>query len=785
MDNQSEEYKWEQRRVDEVVEKAAAKASFLQQYVGTIKSTIVGMRKNFWEDVTVNFEDATEAAETHASLKQQAELLSERERSYTHSQNEVKTLQRLQYSPYFGRIDFKEDGEKQADSIYLGIGSFYDEKTEQFLVYDWRAPISSLYYDYTVGPATYKAPVGMVSGEMTVKRQFLIRSGIIESVFDSSVTIGDTLLQEVLGKQANTAMKSIVATIQREQNAIIRNETSRMLIVQGVAGSGKTSAALQRIAYLLYRYRESLLAEQILLFSPNPIFGSFVSTVLPELGEDNMQQTTFQNYIEHQLGKDILLEDSFTQMEYVLSAYADNKYEARISSIKYKASQEYMKVLDSYVIFLKEQGMLFLDVEFRGEQIVSAKQIEIYFYSLDRALSLANRVRLTTEWLIQLLKTEEKKERKKPWVEEEMELADQHLLTLVHQKLQRERRYTEDTFDDFEREQRLLAAMIVREHMKPTYRFVKQLQFLHIYAVYQNLFSNSMFALQFVSEQELPSEWQEICKVSSGLLKNSSIPYEDATAYLYVKEQLEGVQKNTSIRHVFIDEAQDYSPFQFIFLKRLFPFAKMTVLGDYNQSIHVQSENVNLFHLTSLYGEKATERIELTRSYRSTKQIIEFSRMLLPSGQHIQPFQREGKKPVVIKVTDEDRVSQIVTCVKSLQHHTIAIICKTAKESKLAYELLQPGIDVRLITKETASYDHGVLIIPSYLAKGIEFDAVIIYDASKTQYGRENERKLFYTACTRAMHELYLFYTNEVSPFLHEVTQELFERDGLEEYEIE
>ena len=318
-DLQNLDWRTEQDRVDFVIKEIDKKTKKFKQGAGNVSSDVLELRKTFWEDVTVNMDEPDDVIETAASIKQQAELLSERERTHKQIDKQLNTLARLKYSPYFGRIDFWENGEKSADQVYLGIASLMDEQDENFLIYDWRAPISSLYYDYPPGPAEYETLEGTIKGEMKLKRQFIIRASEIKGMFDTGVTIGDEMLQEVLGNNASTQMKSIVATIQREQNQIIRDERSNLLIVQGVAGSGKTSAALQRVAYLLYRYRGTLKSENIMLFSPNPLFNSYVATVLPELGEENMQQVTFQEYLNHRLGKEFDVEDPFSQMEYLLN----------------------------------------------------------------------------------------------------------------------------------------------------------------------------------------------------------------------------------------------------------------------------------------------------------------------------------------------------------------------------------------------------------------------------------------------------------------------------------
>lgn len=778
MEKIGQEWKQEQHRVKEVVGKIEKHMDTLERYASASMKDVVQIRKHFWDDVTVNVDNAKEAVETAASIKQQAELLSEREQNHRHAYNQLKGLKRLQQSPYFGRIDFIEDGESSGESIYLGIHSFYDESTEQFLVYDWRAPISSLYYDYSLGRAKYVAPNETISGEMTLKRQYVIRNGQIISMFDTGVTIGDKLLQEVLGNNANTQMKSIVSTIQKEQNQIIRNETSRLLVVQGAAGSGKTSAALQRVAYLLYRYRDTLHAEQIVLFSPNSMFNSYVSTVLPELGEDNMKQTTFQEYLENHIEKKFELEDPFTQMEYVLTGTKERNYETRLDGIKYKASSDFIEVVDQYVAYLKQEGMLFKDIKFRGEIIISKEQIKERFYEFDASIRIPNRIKLISEWLLKELKQQEKIERKALWVEEEIQLLDKETYAKVYRKLQQKQEYSEGTFDDFEREQNMLAAIVVKEHFKPLRRRVKKLQFIHTPALYIQLFKDPQFAKQLVEENKLPQRWNEICKETIEKIQRFYMSYEDATPYLYMKDQLEELQRNTSVQHIFIDEAQDYSAFQYAFLKRIFPHTKMTILGDFNQTIYEHASENEFSQLSALYGEELSEKIILTRSYRSTKQIIEFTKQLITDGEEIEPFQREGKQPTIQEVEEgEAHHKKIVEQIERLQqngHKTIAVICKTAEESEAAYHVLQKSLQVRLIKKETSSFDTGILIIPSYLSKGVEFDAVIIYDASKRKYSRESERKLFYTACTRAMHELYIYSVGEMNAFLQSVSRDTY-----------
>ncbi|WP_078547611.1 RNA polymerase recycling motor HelD [Litchfieldia alkalitelluris] len=766
----------EQNRVNQVMELIDKKKDRLERNTGGLKKDIIGIRTDFWEDVTVNFDEPDDIGETFTSIKQQTELLSERERSHKQFYQQMKNLERLKHSPYFGRVDFLEEGESQVDQIYLGITSLMDEAEENFVIYDWRAPISSLYYDYAPGPAHYSTPSGEIDGEMKLKRQFIIRDGWIKSMFETGVTIGDEILQEVLGNQANTQMRSIVSTIQREQNQIIRNEKSKMLIVQGVAGSGKTSAALQRVAYLLYKHRKTISADNIMLFSPNPMFNSYVGTVLPELGEENMKQTTFQAYLEHRLGNKFKVEDPFTQIEYVLNDIKDPLYSIRTESIHFKASLDYKKLIDQYVFTLNEKGLIFKNIDFRGDTIITSKQIEKYFYSIDNNISIANRIQMVSEWLLKKLVKIQKVERQKDWVIEESELLDREDYLKAYNKLQNDNRFTENTFDDYEREEQLLAKIVIKRNFKPIKKAVRDYGFINLKANYINMLHWSIKNKDIQSQ--LPDCWDEICKFTIERINDQHLSNEDATPFLYLQDQIEGKQTETTIRHLFIDEAQDYSPFQFAFFKELFPNSSMTILGDINQTIYTHAMNNSSVFSEGSNESENQEIIKLMRSYRSTKQIVEFTRGLVAGGGEIEPFNRNGNKPILTEMdTLENLNNGVLECVKALQgegHKTIAIICKTSSESSKAYNDLKDTLHLKLVNSKTSEFDQGVLIIPAYLAKGIEFDAVVIYNCSNDRYHHASELNLFYTACTRAMHELYLFSLGKRSSFFDNVSDDTF-----------
>jgi len=771
-EKQLKELEKEQNRVDSIIKEIDKKAEKWNESSSGVGSDALQLRKTFWEDVTVNFDESDDVEETFTSIKQQAALLSERERTQSQMIKQLKTLSRLRFSPYFGRVDFHEEGESQTEKIYLGIASLMDEKEENFLIYDWRAPISGLYYDYSPGPANYKTETDIIEGTMELKRQFVIKSGKIKAMFETGVTIGDEMLQEVLGNNADTQMKTIVATIQKEQNQIIRNDSSSLVIVQGVAGSGKTSAAMQRVAYLLYRYRNIINSENIMLFSPNPLFNSYVGTVLPELGEENMQQATFQEYLATRFGGNYTLEDPFEQMEYLLKADKDEAYYMRKNSIRFKSSLEFKYLLDRFAEKLSKESLPFKNIGFKRRIIISKEDINAYYDSIDNTISIPNRLQQVKEWLIKELKKKAKLEQKQEWVEKEIQFLEKEDYLEAYKQSQQKQGSANDTFNDYEREQKWLTEMVVKKRFKPLFNSVKKLKFVDTRAIFIDFFKEN-----HGKNALLPDEWEKSAAVTISNLEKRIIAYEDATPFLYLQDLVEGRKSNTSIRHVFIDEAQDYTPFQFAYIKMMFPYSKMTLLGDMNQAIYSGPTGAPTILAESEldFGEK--EIYKLTKTYRSTRQIVEFTRQLIEGGELIEPFNRTGPKPVIVQIDDcydqSTVASELIVKMQEAGHKNIAIICKTAKESKTAFEAIKQNHDARLIEKGTLTFESGINVVPAYLAKGIEFDAVLIFDVS--EYQREEERKLLYTACTRAMHELYVLSVGKLSPLLERVSKKTYD----------
>ncbi|TMN22967.1 RNA polymerase recycling motor HelD [Lentibacillus cibarius] len=767
MTSNNSTYDEEQQRVNHVIKTIDEKAEKTIDRSTSIKESVIELRKNFWEDVTVNIDEPDDVIETQASIKQQAELLTQKEQSHGKLDDELKTLKRLRESPYFGRIDFHEDTEQTAEPIYIGIASLMDGNNQDFLIYDWRAPISSLYYDYSPGEAQYETMEETINGEITLKRQFIIRQGLIKGMFDTGVTIGDRLLQEVLGNNASTKMKSIVATIQKEQNRIIRNKGNQYLVVQGAAGSGKTSAALQRIAYLMYAHRDILGPDNIVLLSPNPLFSSYIANVLPELGETNVRQTTFLDYLEDQIRHPFTIESPFEQMEYVMTEKQDNAI--RMQNIDCKSDLTFMRLIDAFIDHLNKQDIQFRNITFRGEVLISKEQIRDYFYSLDETITIPNKLELVAKWLLQEIREKQRNELDKDWVLEKTELLDKEdYQDAFHQSQEQAKHETNETVH----EESILRKEVVKRVFAPIKKKIKAHQFVHAAATYQQLFTNW-------TPDDPPVNWEAIRTYTAGHLAENFLPWEDAAAYLYFQYRLLGTPLDRSVRYLVVDEAQDYAAFQFTLIKHIFPNARMTLLGDINQAIYSYMADENPLVSTGP-GEASYEKITLTKSYRSTRQIAEFTIPFAPGSERIEPFNREGNKPLLIRENKEHLAETLAAETNRLYENgseTIGIICKTQEESNQVANLLKDKIAFTQIDESTGNFSKGLLILPVYLAKGIEMDAVIIPDASADKYDNETDRTLFYTACTRAMHELVMVSAGDPAPFISEAPQETYREE--------
>lgn len=722
--------------------------------VSNYKKEAIDLQKEMWEDAKCmptdlfDLEGPTTIWQYQASLSNQA-------RKYKFAYDKVGRLERMYQSPYFGRIDFIEDGEENAEQIYIGIYNLSTSNTREILVYDWRAPISSMFYDYETGLCSYDCPAGSISGQMLLKRQYKIENMNIVYMFDSSLSINDEMLQEILGKSTDSRMKTIVTSIQMEQNAVIRNSQNKILIVEGPAGSGKTSIALHRAAYLLYKYRESIKSENILVFSPNHVFEDYISNVLPELGEENIQRSTFIDFFEYVLETKYRIETMHQQMEYILTG---NTNKTRLSCIKFKSSLQYLTILKKYIEQLENGiGLEFKDLIYNGTLIITADDIYRLFRNDYSIFSYAKRLEKLRQRLFYLLEQCEEKRVKE----------------LLENDLQENHSSTE--------EERTLADQNVKAELESLKNDIILMTAFDVYLLYKNLFRNIESFAQYVDNLEIEDLGSlglyTACQLEQGIIK-----YEDVAPIIFLKIVLNTGGNTKSIKHVIIDEAQDYTVIHYEIFKKVFEHCNMTILGDLNQSVNGYMNVGSFNNISDVFNKKDTKSISLTKSYRSSKEIADFCKEILMYTNHAEQLNRHGNKPKIIKIDKSNsfrRIAADIFDLKSKNYKLIAVICKTAGQCEALYKSINSYVDIGLISNQNEVYQGGVVIIPSYLAKGLEFDAVLVNSIENMDYSEAEDRRLLYTVCTRALHELYLYYFDNMSSFIKNIDEDFYINDIL------
>lgn len=715
------------------------------------KKEAISVQKKMWEEARIAIMDLCDLEGPTSAWQHQVEIANQA-RKYNFSFNAVSRLERMYQSPYFGRIDFLEEGEEKEEHVYIGINNLNDSKSREILIYDWRAPISSMFYDFETGSCSYQCPAGLINGEMKLKRQFKIENQEIIYMFDSSLRINDEMLQEILGKSTDNRMRTIVTSIQQEQNRIIRNDGNKILIVQGAAGSGKTSIALHRAAYLLYKYRDSIKSENILVFSPNHVFEDYISNVLPELGEENIQRSTFIDYFRDIFTEKYKYENMNEQMEYIMSGYAK---EIRLQAIKFKASMEFLNILKNYVNYLESgTNIEFKDVIYMDKLMISAEDVCQLFKAEYRHFPYAKRLEKVRQRLLFLLEDYEDKRRK---------------------ELQKDEAFVDGCYSNSEL--KLKASQKVKEEFEPVKNEIYKMTAFDVYSLYFNLFDSSSSFRETLDLNGLDA-FPAICEYTSDQIKQGIIYYEDIAPIVFLNTALDNVNQAKAIKHVVIDEAQDYTAIQYEIIKRVFGHCKMTILGDLNQTVN-EYMNIGSFGVIGKIFEKEdTESIALTKSYRSSKEIADFCNGLLTSGNNAEQLNRHGSKPVIVKVDRHNLVKRLeddILKLKSNGHKLIAVICKTAGQCETLFNNIRNDLDVSLISNNNEEYQGGVVLIPSYLAKGLEFDAVLVASIEDTEYSREDDRRLLYTVCSRALHELHLYYQDNLSELIKSMDNSLYE----------
>ncbi|CAI2631378.1 DNA helicase IV [Apilactobacillus kunkeei] len=743
----------EQNRVDKVVAKLHKRIDKTEAEYQKAHNETKRVQQNYGNNTSVNYVEVDDRIETSADLQQQRGLVNKVVQSEAIIKNQLETYKKLADSPYFGRIDIKDDGDDDTESLYIGTASFVDDN-ENFLVYDWRAPISSIYYNGTLGKVSYQTPAGKQSTDLEKKRQFQISHGEINNMFDTNETVGDEMLQSVLGQQHDEVMQNIVSTIQKEQNDIIRDTYSDLLVVQGVAGSGKTSAILQRIAFLLYHSRSSLQADQIILFSPNRLFSHYISDVLPSLGERNMRQVTLQEFIAHRL-EGVNVQSLFNQYE-TEQSYTDD--EKAIQS--FKRSHQYMTSIDNYINTVFNDDIAFQSILIDGKVFFDAEVIKDIYASQPKQMKPADKFLKTKNRLIEILKKRIEVEVYKPWVDDAIDQLNSeqyHDFMEGHQL---------GSFQDEDDERYFIAKQIVTEHFRKVYDALYNGSFFDPYLQYQ----------RFMQQVVLPKDvnvdaWNDDVDGFADSIELHQVRLDDAAPLLYMRDLMIGGGQNQTMQYLFVDEMQDYSIAQLIYIKHAFPQTKINLIGDSEQALFkaVEDPQELLNKLNEAFATKKSRLITLNRSYRSTYPITNFAKSLLPNGDEIEAFNRPGKSPeIFIRHNENECIDALIECAKKEleDEGTVAIVTKNLTEAKQLHQHTYNQLNPTLLADTDRSLPKGVVIMPIYLAKGLEFDSVIAWNVSKDNYPNDDYVGTLYTIATRAMHHLTLISNGPVSPII-------------------
>lgn len=611
--------------------------------------------------------------------------------------NKRKRLTKILAIPYFGRIDFLEKKENsKVMPTYIGIHTFYDPESRATLIHDWRAPVSSMFYDHELGEAGYRSPSGEIKGEISLKRQYRIRGGKMEFMIESALTVHDDILQKELSSNVDDKMKNIVATIQREQNQIIRNEDIRTLIIQGVAGSGKTSIALHRIAYLLYTFRDSISSKDILIISPNKVFSDYISNVLPELGEETVPETSMEQILSG------VLEHKYKYQTYfgLVNELLEKPSSSLIDRIAYKASFGFISELDKFILHIENTYFKAADVKLTKYITIPAPFIEEQYLRFNR-YPIRRRFDAMADYMLDMLKI-------------------QYAFTVT-----------------------TAGRNLLKKGIRLMFAGNNDIQ------VYKDFFkwtnNPGMFKMR----------------------KGHTLEYSDLAPLAYLHLALEGNGNQPfRVKHLLIDEMQDYSPIQYKVIQKLFPCRK-TVLGDAGQSVNPYGSSTAETIQKSL---TASEIMKLCKSYRSTFEITDFAQKIHPNAE-LEPVARHGEKPQILQfgsaVEELSGIMGLISTYRKSGYKSLGIICKTEQQARKMADMLKSyANDISFLSSQSSAFVQGIVITSAHMAKGLEFDEVIIPQTDERNYRSEIDKSMLYVAVTRAMHRLTLTF-HEARPTTH------------------
>ncbi|OJV64563.1 MAG: hypothetical protein BGO41_13220 [Clostridiales bacterium 38-18] len=658
------------------------------------------------------------------------------------------SLMRAKDKPYFARIDFIQSGKESIESFYIGKTSILKDGDFTPLVVDWRAPIASLYYEGRIGDNHYESEGDTYSGELTLKRQFAIEKGVLGDITDVDITTNDAFLQASLEANADKRLKDIASTIQAEQNKIIRASMRKPLIVQGVAGSGKTTIALHRIAYFIYTYEKTFRPDSFMIIAPNRLFINYISEVLPELGVENVNQTTYQDLMFSILGKKLKLHAKHTVLVNLINHSDNAEIEAEVAKIK--GSIEFVKALEAYLTLYEKDITPTVHCDFFDERVASRVEVRSWFLSHFAHLPYSQRIKEIQKLLENRLKSIYKERLKQ--LQENYDAKIDHILR-------------KEAPSD-ERREKVVSLMMKRDLLLEE---TKQLN-KSLIRDYMRLFKKSdPFLLYSDFLKSIDNYLENVPRLKSGLTKNDTFDLEDVSPLTLIGYRCHGSVADIDISTVVVDEAQDFSSAEFYVLKMVLKTSRMTLLGDLSQGILAYRGTQNwqkMMH--DVFPEDEPNYMTLVQSYRTTVEIMtEASLVLNRLNQEdlvtAKPVIRHGEAPIKCHFhSEKELIKASILKIEEWQakkFKSMAIIAKTQNEClHIQHELAKSSIKTEILTDQSLIYNAGVVIVPSYLAKGLEFDAVLVVSLSQSYTDSERDIKLLYVAMTRALHQLDLYY---------------------------
>lgn len=739
----NEKYMEEVNYLEEIIDLLKYKLDIETEKLAEQKADLISARKEMWENTTHSSSDFDKLSD----LNQYLSALNSQTFSYTELEKRIAKYEKMIDSPYFARIDFTEQGYVDTEKIYIGLFNLMDEETHEIKVYDWRAPISSVYYRSELGPVEYKAPAGIIKGTISLKRQYRITKGKLEYFFDSNVNIIDEMLMEALSKNMSSKMKTIVETIQKQQDLIIRDLDNDLLVVQGVAGSGKSSVALHRIAFLLYQgLNLKLSANNVIVISPNTLFSKYISNVLPELGEDNIKEYTFENIFVKLFNNKLSVKTKSENFENIICAKSDEKRNFLRSCNEFKGSSTFLKIIERFLRYFERKLIPFEDVYFNGEIIENKQLLKAFLLNGKLNMPTAKKLKIIESRIMDRI--HDKKNIRRSKIEEAVNKSKNH---------------------EFETKAftRVLAAKETSAFLNRIHKFTE----FDSYDLYKKLFNDKKIFKTLAMGLSLPHNIDEIIDYTNNSINDPyNIPYSDGIAMMYLKVKAEGTDTVSSIKQVIVDEAQDYYPMHYYLLKSLFREARFTIVGDVNQAVEKKSDISFYDNVISIFNFEKSNKVFLNKSYRSSYEISKFSERFLEEGINTEYFRRNEEEPKIIYSKDEDSIENMmienIHKYRDQGYNSIAVICKNRQEASDLYFKLKGKINVKLVDYMGEQNLTGVIIVPVYMAKGLEFDAVIVYGVDDEHYHTAYDRRLLYVACTRALHRLSLYYTGKISRFL-------------------